>query len=43
MTDTLMRTLVGFVEFLISSLHKALKWDPIAFGPLFPVRFASIS
>lgn len=40
MTDAMLRTLIDAVEFLVPSLHEALKWDPIEFGPIIPVRAA---
>ncbi|GAB9470655.1 hypothetical protein Gpo141_00007895 [Globisporangium polare] len=36
MTDAMLRTLIDAVEFLVPSLHEALKWDPIEFGPIIP-------
>lgn len=38
MTDVLFRALVNAVEYLVPPLHNALKWDPIEFGSIIPVR-----
>lgn len=34
----MLRALVEVVEYLVPPLRDALKWDPIEFGSLFPVR-----